>query len=78
MHTAYTYARGEFQIDCINRMLGDGCSDSLMFLTGKAKSWSGQYRKSLQGLVKRLRAANITVELRPSGPRGGARWHIVD
>lgn len=78
MHAAYTYARGDFQYDAVSRMLTDGCSDSLTHLKGRAKSWSSQYRKSLQGLIKRLRNAGITVECRASGPRGGLRWHIAD
>lgn len=77
MHTAYTYARGDFQIDAVSRMLDDGLSCSLMHLTGKAKTYSGSYLKSVRSLIARLREHGIEVETRLSGPRKGSRWHIV-
>lgn len=76
-NTAYACARGDFQKDCITRMLGEGQTCSLMELTGRAKQYSGQYRNSLAQLIIRLRMAGVTVERRASGPRGGERWHIV-
>ena len=76
MHTAYKFAKGDFQIDAIDRMLADGCTDSLMHLKGRAKSYWPSYKRSLENLVNRLRANGIEVEYRASGPRGGYRWHI--
>lgn len=78
MHRGYTQAHGVFQVDCVGRMLDDGCTDSLMHLKGRSKRSWPSYKSSLSNLIKRLRDNGITVESRASGPRGGIRWHIVD
>lgn len=62
---------GRWQQRVLLALVYHGRTQPLKWLRGEAANWYSSYRRSMESLVKKLRAAGLPVQFVP-GPNGGA------